>query len=48
LLLQVIITPKLLPSLFDTQAASGNDNIAVHVMMKGKQHLVRRLSGRPV
>jgi hypothetical protein len=40
----VIITPKLLPSLFDSQAASGEDNIAVHVMMKGKQQLVRHLA----
>ena len=37
---QVIITPKLLPSLFDSHAASGDDSIAVHVMMKGRQNLV--------
>jgi len=40
----VIITPKLLPSLFDSHAASGDDNIAVHVMMKGNQHLTRATS----
>lgn len=40
----VIITPKLLPSLFDSQAVSGDDNVAVHVMMKGKQHLTRATS----